>query len=101
MIVDLQSQPTKTGLKNAINYIVNKAKREAAEQQAMQQQQAMMMQQQQLEAQADMQESDLESKEYLSQTSNDTKLASKAMDLEAKGVMEGTPSAPEPPQPPM
>jgi hypothetical protein len=101
MMVDLSSQQTKTGLKNAINYIVNKQKREEQEKQMMAEQQAMMMQQQQMEAQADMQEADLESKEYMSQTANDTKLAGKAMDLEAKGPMEGTPSAPEPPQPPM
>jgi hypothetical protein len=48
-----------------------------------------------------MQEADLESKEYATQANNDTKLASKAMDLESKGAMEGPPSAPEPPQPPM
>ena len=101
MMVDISSQQTKTGMKNAINYIVNKQKREEQEKQMMAEQQAMMMQQQQLEAQADMQESDLESKEYMSQTANDTRLAGKAMDLEAKGPMEGTPSAPEPPQPPM
>ena len=101
MMVDISSQPTKTGLKNAINYIVNKQKREEKEKQMLAEQQAMMMQEQQLEAQADMQEASLESKEYATQANNDTKLAGKAMDLEAKGAMEGTPSAPEPPQPPM
>jgi hypothetical protein len=43
MMVDLQSQPTKTSLKNAISYIVNKQKREEQQKQelAMQQQAAM------------------------------------------------------------
>lgn len=101
MMVDLQSQPTKTGLKNAIGYIVNKAKREAAEKEMMMQQQQMMMQQQQLEAQADMTEANLESKEYSTQANNETKLAAKAMDIESRAAAQGPPAAPEPPQPPM
>ena len=103
MMVDLSSQQTKTGLKNAIGYIVSRAKREAKEKEDAIAAQQMQMQQQQLEAQADMQEAKLESNEYETQSTNDTRLAGKAMDLEAKGISPegGAPVAPQAPQGPM
>ena len=64
MMVDLQSQPTKTSLKNAISYIVNKQKREKQKEQEMAMMQQAAMQdaaaQNSMEQQAMIQDAGLE-----------------------------------------
>ena len=70
MMVDLQSQPTKTSLKNAISYIVNKQKREKQKEQEMAMMQQAAMQdaaaQNSMEQQAMIQDAGLE-KEIIKQ----------------------------------
>jgi hypothetical protein len=64
LMIDLQSQPTKTSLKNAIDYIISKKKREQQQQQEqMMMQQALMQDaaaQQQMEQQAMIEEGQME-----------------------------------------
>lgn len=84
IMVDLQSQPTKTSLKNAIAYVINKQKRE----QQQQQEQAMMQQaimqdaagQQMMEREAMIQDSKAET-EAMKQ---DAMLEKEAMKIDAK-----------------
>jgi hypothetical protein len=83
LMVDLQSQPTKTSLKNAISYIINKQKREQQQQQEQQMMQQAIMQdsagQQMMEREAMIQDS----KGDLEAMKADAMLEKEAMKLSA------------------
>jgi hypothetical protein len=84
LMVDLQSQPTKTSLKNAISYIINKQKREQQQQQEQQMMQQAIMQdsagQQMMEREAMIQDS----KGDLEAMKADAMLEKEAMKIDAK-----------------